>query len=448
MIVKSLVFPIVNYYMSILPPPQDWLNDFENTICDFVLNRMNVSRDKCFTDPQEGGLGLFKPSIFFKALTCSWIKRCSQLAHDNWRRIITGSVDAGMLDKIIPTDVAECGPLIKHIVKNFSELRDSFGISYNNYIFSPIINNEHFFFKERGEKTVFTNNFFGIDNENIAARQLCWNDLADTGTGRLKSINHLNTALGYNLTPDSYNKLNFGFRNARAKYEDRNAASMTFLDFFARKSKGSKVFRKIFEIGNKKKIGLPHLTPGHRFLAISGLDESRSECISSLNSLWTTYFFQSDFKTFLFKTHHNILGLNHRVHHINQQREPTCTFCTKAKNFPAERDTFTHLFWHCPYINKLIIRFFDTYIDGEVDLNFYLTGCYNPANSNELSVSVLIIFNVLRYAIWIFKIQKKLPSWHRLNSEFLYIFDTILRVSKKFKTAVSRCKRLKNGRED
>jgi hypothetical protein len=282
MIVKSLVFPIVNYYLSILPPPQAWLSDFENIISDFVLNRMNVSRDKCFADPQEGGLGLFKPLIFFKSLTCSWIKRCSQLAHDNWRRIITGSIGASMLDKIIPTDVAECGPLIKHIVKNFSELRDLFGISYNNYIFSPIINNVHFFFKERGEKTVYTNNFFGIDNVNIAARQLCWNDLADTGTGRLKSINHLNTYLGYNLTADSYNKLTFGFRNARAKYEERNAASMTFHDFFARKSKGSKVFRKIFEIGNKKKIGLPRLTPGHRFLAISGLDEFRSDCINNL----------------------------------------------------------------------------------------------------------------------------------------------------------------------
>jgi hypothetical protein len=327
-------------------------------------------------------------------------------------------------------------------------MRDSFGISYNNYTFSPIINNVHFFYKERGEKRAFTNEFFRIDNENIATRQLCWNDLADTGTGRLKSINHLNTAFGFNITVDNYNKLNFGFRNARAKYEERNSASVHFHDFFARKSKGSKVFRKIFEIGNKKNTGTPRLTPGHRFLAISGMEEYRVECISSLNSLWTTYFFQSDFKTFLFKTHHNILGLNHRVHHINRQREPTCTFCTKAKNFPAERETFTHLFWHCPYTNKLIMRFFDTYIDGEVDLSYYLTGCYNPDNSKEISVPVLIIFNVLRYAIWIFKIRKKLPSWHGLNSEFLYIFDTILRVSKKFKMAVSRCNRLKNRRED
>jgi hypothetical protein len=446
MIIKSLVFPIVNYFLTILPPPAAWLNEFESIITDFALNRMNISRDKCFMDPKEGGLGLFRPEIFFKSLTCSWIKRCSSLVHDNWRRIIVGSVGAGSLHAIYPNNVTDCGPIIKNIVKNFSELRDSFGISFNNYIFSPIINNEFFFLKERGLKVQYTNEIFGIDNKNMMSRHISWSDLADTGTGCLLSINQLNTTLGTNIAAVNYNKLLFGYRTARAKYEDKNAASMKFSDFFMRKFKGSKTFRKFFEIGHTKKHGTSRLTPAHRFLSISGIDSSRAISIDHINALWTTYFYQSDLKTFLFKAHHNILGLNHRVHHINQLREPTCTFSTKAKNFPAERKTFIHLFWHCPSVNKLIKRFFDTYIDGNVDLQFFFTGCYQINNRYELSVLVLIIFNVLRYAVWNFKLRKKLPSWHGLNSEFLYCFDTILNVSRKFNAAVSKCKWLKNER--
>jgi hypothetical protein len=192
MIIKSLVFPIDNYFLTILPPPAAWLSEFETIITDFVLNRMNISRDKCFTDPKEGGLGLFKLEIFFKAVTCSWIKRCSSLVHDNWRRIIVGNVGAGLLHAINPNDVADCGPIIKNIVKNFSELRDSFGISFNNYIFSPIINNEFFFFKERGLKIPYTNEIFGIDNENIASR-LIW--LKPVPDAYYRSINSTPTSV-------------------------------------------------------------------------------------------------------------------------------------------------------------------------------------------------------------------------------------------------------------
>jgi hypothetical protein len=142
MIIKSLVFPIVNYFLTILPPPAAWINEFESIITDFVMNRMNISRDKCFMDPKEGGLGLFRPEIFLKSLACS----CSTLVHDNWLRIIVRSVGADSLHAIYPNDVADCGPIIKNIVKSFSELLESFGISFNSYIYSPIINNEFFFF--------------------------------------------------------------------------------------------------------------------------------------------------------------------------------------------------------------------------------------------------------------------------------------------------------------
>jgi hypothetical protein len=88
-----------------------------------------------------------------------------------------------------------------------------------------------------------------------------------------------------------------------------------------------------------------------------------SECMG-LNALWSIYFLPSDLKTFLFKLHHNILGLNSRVHHFNEQRDPACFFCTKTGNLPAERETFQHFFWYCPTTEKIINKFWETFFSG------------------------------------------------------------------------------------
>jgi hypothetical protein len=46
MIVKSLIFPIMNYYMSILVPTSAWIDEIGNLIEKFVLQGMNVAKDK------------------------------------------------------------------------------------------------------------------------------------------------------------------------------------------------------------------------------------------------------------------------------------------------------------------------------------------------------------------------------------------------------------------
>jgi hypothetical protein len=105
------------------------------------------------------------------------------------------------------------------------------------------------------------------------------------------------------------------------------------------------------------KNGRKEADPIDRFFDIAGLEACNVSTKKVLNSIWTIHFFPSDIKTFLFKLHHNILGLNSRVFHINPQREPTCSFCVKEKNLPAERETFQHFFWYCPTTRKMIKKF-------------------------------------------------------------------------------------------
>jgi hypothetical protein len=84
-IIKTLIYPILNYYLSILTPDPVWLSDIDCIIESYVVNGMNISKEKIYRDPAEGGLGLFKSEIFFTALKVSWICRCLHLTHDNWR---------------------------------------------------------------------------------------------------------------------------------------------------------------------------------------------------------------------------------------------------------------------------------------------------------------------------------------------------------------------------
>jgi hypothetical protein len=144
-IVKSLIYPIINYYLAILPATSEWLNDTETLIENFVLPNMNVSKEKCYLDPRSGGLGLFKPDIFFKALKCSWVKRVLSLKHDNWRRLLhAGSGSAGLC-YVQETESTKFGPILKNILDSLVFFRDCYGSVYNNYLMIPLLNNKKIF---------------------------------------------------------------------------------------------------------------------------------------------------------------------------------------------------------------------------------------------------------------------------------------------------------------
>jgi hypothetical protein len=77
---------------------------------------MNISKEKIYRDPAEGGLGLFKSEIFFKALKVSWIRRCLQLIHDNWRRKILTIPDPGVFF-IQEADITGFSPILTGILQ-------------------------------------------------------------------------------------------------------------------------------------------------------------------------------------------------------------------------------------------------------------------------------------------------------------------------------------------
>jgi hypothetical protein len=223
---------------------------------------------------------------------------------------------------------------------------------------------------------------------------------------------------------------------------------MTFQDFISNKAKGSKRFRIIKMSASLAKQTKRKPCPIKNYFQIAGLAEGPVECYKHLNALWTVHFLQSDFKTFLFKAHHNILGLNNRVNHINPDRPPTCTFCAKALNLPAEQESFIHFFWYCPTSAKIIDKFFDSYIEGEKNITLFFSGCVTLQNKLVHIRPLSIVFNVLRFILWNFKLRKKLPTWPSVVSEFFYFFNVLLKCSRKFQEEVFNCNSLKRNRDE
>jgi hypothetical protein len=186
----------------VLQPDDIWLETFSKLTEDFVMQNMNVSREKCYMDPEQGGLGLFRPNPFFKSLTCSWAKRCTTLEHDNWRRqLLNAGSDAG-LELLQKQDVEQLGPILKNIAYNFIELRHDFGITHN------------FTYNLQGCIKTFDDNFFDthlMGLEIARKRSLCWSEMVNGGTGNIKSINQINNSLGIRLDPVTQSHLSSAY---------------------------------------------------------------------------------------------------------------------------------------------------------------------------------------------------------------------------------------------
>jgi hypothetical protein len=188
-----------------------------------------------------------------------------------------------------------------------------------------------------------------------------------------------------------------------------------------------------------------HANPYVNYCKIEGVEPVFSG--SPLNGIWTTYFFPSDLKIFLFKLHHNIIGINSCVHHFNVDRNPSCTFCIKNKNFLAERETFQHFFWDCPTSNYVINMFLDSYtrIDVNKKKEIYFTGIVHDGTKDDFVLPVFLVCCILKYTLWNFKLKHKLPGWYSFHSEFFYTFNLIINCSNKMLKLIRNCDWLKQN---
>ena len=143
---------------------------------------------------------------------------------------------------------------------------------------------------------------------------------------------------------------------------------------------GSKKYRKVLtyvKIDEKFHQNLPVVKS---FFKTTSVMLPESKCIISNISQWNTYRYPNRFKVFLLKYYHNLLGTGNRVFHFNEEAEVCCIFCSKNGLLPAPIESFSHVFYDCPIINRIIVQYIEKYFTINIDRTMYFNGDFATNN--------------------------------------------------------------------
>ena len=166
--------------------------------------------------------------------------------------------------------------------------------------------------------------------------------------------------------------------------------------------------------------------------------------VKDLFTSWYRNFYNSEIRVFLFKFYGNILGLNSRVTHFNRDINGGCTFCTISGDLPPPSETFAHLFFDCKCVadvlETILSRFLgNTRVSRE---SFFLATMGVCEQTNK---SYTVFFNLIKYLIWRCKLEKKIPSATKIESELQYMMSIFTGASKKLKEQLTNYNIFQNG---
>jgi hypothetical protein len=129
----------------------------------------------------------------------------------------------------------------------------------------------------------------------------------------------------------------------------------------------------------------------------------------------------------------NILGLNTRVSHFNNEINRACTFCKDGPGANPD-ETFEHLFFSCTHTGTCINTFLqkcapDLAFGDLVDKKKKNFMGLNPETGkhDNFFISTLAI-NIMRY-IWECKLQKNRPMAESLANDIFFNIEGIRRAS-------------------
>ena len=227
------------------------------------------------------------------------------------------------------------------------------------------------------------------------------------------------------------------FDKIKRKYYVTGEKPMELNQLFGQKQKGSKCIRKILDYVKSDNIFFERLTQVktfHKCTATTYVNEN----LWKLNfSKWNIYGLPNNFKIFLFKYYNNILGTGNRVLHIDPTKDPSCGFCQANKILPAPLESFPHVFFDCQIVQPIINKFAVKYIVPNVNREIFFTNNFGCENRCNLPITILM--DCLRFVIWQLKLQKSALSYHTVEHETIYLFETITGSCRKLDHKLNNC---------
>jgi len=141
---KTMLISQISYEATILRPSRIQVTELKDLIDGFVTNGIEIAKDRLYTKPKHGELGLIELQSFCDALKCSWVKRCLLKINDSWRWILEESCQFNF-DNLDPGDInIELYPVHHSIKVSYIKLKNIYWMLHENFKTTQLVDNNLF----------------------------------------------------------------------------------------------------------------------------------------------------------------------------------------------------------------------------------------------------------------------------------------------------------------
>lgn len=432
-IAKTFMLSQINYLGCVFVPTVDQLSQMQDIINNYIRRNLQISNDRIFLPPADGGIGIPNLTEFLHSQRCTWLLRAVKLPVDNWRYDLHMLAPRNNPLLIRCCDIPKTEyPTLFGIVRSYETFIEKFSASGSNYVKAVLFENG--FFRDSASNNNINIQFFGrafyaAHAEKI--RSLTFENCFLHG--------NFKTTLDFQhddlpLTVTTWFKLRnlmVHLKNSRAADEPGRASSMC--DFVGGWKKGCKKIRKFFAVSrdpteSRGFITFKNLT---NCIPIQGID------MKIWFATWTTYSLSNDLKHFIFSSRYNILPTNNRLHAYLKEIDPRCTLCVLSGNVDPPRDSFKHCFFDCVIVQDLISHIlgltgFGIPVSNPEFENLYWYGIFKSESLNKSRHLVfLLVFDCFRYVLFKNRLRKRRLTREDMLNEYLFLLKCIFQANKK-----------------
>jgi exonuclease III len=444
-IAKCLMLSQVSYIGTIVKPEPEQLDNMQNLISNFVKGNLRISKQNINTSVEKGGIEMIDLQEFITGLHCSWFKRSYNSKIDGWRTDLNRVTGENVLTADPRLIDASANPVLFELTQSFWEFKKAFYLQNSNFLLSYLIGNPLLIDNRANKMPVDINLFLNADRSNVQAYGLKISDILNNH-GNLVTRQELSDLLGCNLTEEKYRAITRSVNESRQlvqKMTFQTGMPCTSLENFVKRfKKGSRPFRRALVVCRESKIKCKTKTNIKTFFRLIDIEIPDESTLKLANSQWSNRLLPNKIREFNFKFRNNVLGINTRVSHFNQNIRRGCTFCTISHTNPVPDESFLHLFFDCPAVNNIFQRFFNSFLpelnlDSIVKKKKFLFTGINPL-SNKIDNFFLELLSItLAWYIWECKLQKKQPVYSGLLNEVFFTMDKMVKFSGKLRDAMT-----------
>jgi len=424
-IAKTFLYSQINYLGCILPFSEQGKNNMSAEIEKFVIGNLRIAKNRIYLSKSEGGLDLFKLDDFLGAQCCSWIRRCYKM-DELWKREFFLHSNGNIFNVRKGHLNVQKNPILRNIAEHFEKFVFKFTVVNENFKKAFIFDNPTLTFDPNRQhylkKTFFTDQEWENNEGRIKSLTM---DMLVSNNGDFYDRGDFELLSGITISDLKFNKLRGLARTAVAKYKKlENSAKKTdtVQNFLMRIKRGSKRIRKI--ISDKRDMAV-----SSNILKFADLTETVIDADSSalLNTSWTFGYLENSTRTFIFKLHNNLLGLNSRVAHFVRGHPSSCTFCDISANPEYNSESTSHLFFDCIHVERVLLPFYDWIFSGEDPLPLNRSTFFVGFKTNLLprKITLHLINLLVKKFLWDCKLRFYVPNLNCLKN---WITDELTRI--------------------